>query len=371
MTLPDFSTNAIFHDQNQFEAEMQTLFLDNWILVGMADQLPAPETWFVHDSWGRSIIVARAKDGTIHGMLNSCTHRGTRICKPDGKGSGKLQCPYHAWTFDCGGKLLGASSRNGFAPFDNKDYSLIPVSIALVGQFIFAHSSPNPSISIEAALGVEKDMLEAVVRPDSGLLHVEQFPIDSNWKFCVSGAIEDYHLPAVHGQSFNKRRKDAAVPELRPGGHSAFSAPRFNGVGKEQIFENDLVFPNSVVIRTRQFIHVTTCTPMSPTLTIHTSRLYDSATKNKKIRHFLFTKFATKSVHKGYVEDKLATEEAQAGTRIAQQMRRGPTHSEEVRVDHFLNEVGRRVNNAPERAIPQLIHIGQEANGQQSASSSQ
>ena len=49
-------------------------------------------------------------------------------------------------------------------------------------------------------------------------------------------------------------------------------------------------------------------------------------------------------------EARWIVEEAQAGTRISQHFRRGPTHSEEARVGHFLGELERRLGtNSPTR----------------------
>lgn len=56
------------------------------------------------------VIVSRTKDGSIHVVVNSCSHRGTRICKLDAGTATTLTCPYHGWQFGMDGRLLGVPS---------------------------------------------------------------------------------------------------------------------------------------------------------------------------------------------------------------------------------------------------------------------
>jgi len=51
------------------------------------------------------------RDGSnsLRAFFNVCRHRGTRICALDkGHFTGRIQCPYHGWTYGLDGRLMGA-----------------------------------------------------------------------------------------------------------------------------------------------------------------------------------------------------------------------------------------------------------------------
>ena len=62
----------------------------------------------VVDVAGRSLIVCRTRAGELRAHHNVCRHRGTRLCEvAHGSVERFFQCPYHAWTYDLEGRLLG------------------------------------------------------------------------------------------------------------------------------------------------------------------------------------------------------------------------------------------------------------------------
>src|SRR3712207_4567856 len=54
-----------------------------------------------------SVIVARDRDGQVHALLNSCTHRGMKVCRHDHGKAKVFTCPYHGWSFSNDGRLAG------------------------------------------------------------------------------------------------------------------------------------------------------------------------------------------------------------------------------------------------------------------------
>src|SRR5277367_520548 len=100
-------TNAIFHDPALDASEQAAIFENGWVLAGTVNQLSGPDSHFVYEAQGRSLLITRDAAGRIHAFVNACTHRGTRLCSA--AGTGRLRCPYHGWTFGNDGRLLGAS----------------------------------------------------------------------------------------------------------------------------------------------------------------------------------------------------------------------------------------------------------------------
>jgi carnitine monooxygenase subunit len=75
----------------------------------------------VFDAAGPSILVMRGKDGIVRAFLNMCTHRGAKLVEasePHKLNAARLTCPFHAWTFDTKGALVGQPSKAAFAGCD-------------------------------------------------------------------------------------------------------------------------------------------------------------------------------------------------------------------------------------------------------------
>ena len=106
-----------------------------WICAGRTEQVERPGQFFVRDVLGESIIVTRAASGAVHAFYNVCRHRGTRLCtEHEGTFAGSIQCPYHAWTYDLDGRLIGAPHMDEVPHFRKEDYPLHRVHADDVGR---------------------------------------------------------------------------------------------------------------------------------------------------------------------------------------------------------------------------------------------
>ena len=53
------------------------------------------------------VILCRDAAGSVHVFLNSCRHRGMKVCRYEQGNTLAFICPYHAWTYTTDGKLQG------------------------------------------------------------------------------------------------------------------------------------------------------------------------------------------------------------------------------------------------------------------------
>ena len=98
-----------YTDPGVFREEMERFFFGMWVCVGRNEQLVKLGDYFLADVAGESLIVTRDSAGTLRAFYNVCRHRGTKICREsEGKFAGKIQCPYHAWTYGLDGRLRSA-----------------------------------------------------------------------------------------------------------------------------------------------------------------------------------------------------------------------------------------------------------------------
>ena len=83
------------------------MFARSWLFVGHESQIPNPGDFFVSSMGEESVILCRDRAGEIHVFLNSCRHRGMKVCRYDEGSTAVFTCPYHGWSYSTDGKLVG------------------------------------------------------------------------------------------------------------------------------------------------------------------------------------------------------------------------------------------------------------------------
>lgn len=196
---PDLYTDPARHD-----AEVRELFLKQPLVAGLTGDIPKPGDVMLFEGAGPSIIIARGKDGKVRGFLNMCTHRGAKLVRTCSHVS-RLTCPFHAWSFDLEGKLVGWPGKDGFTGLEKADLGLVQVPVAEWNGIIFVRADPDgPPIDVNAHLGSfapEMAQLElALAEPvKNGILQAK-----SNWKFALDTYGEGYHFATLHASTIGQ-----------------------------------------------------------------------------------------------------------------------------------------------------------------------
>ena len=109
--LVDVSTGQIsreiFVNEEIYREELERLFARAWLFVGHESQIPKPGDFFVSGMGEESVILCRDRAGKVHVFLNSCRHRGMKVCRYDEGTTPVFTCPYHGWSYGTDGKLVG------------------------------------------------------------------------------------------------------------------------------------------------------------------------------------------------------------------------------------------------------------------------
>ena len=186
-----------YTDPEVFRDEMERLYFNSWVCVGRSDVIPNAGDYFLQDIVGESIIVVRDDAGSIHGFYNVCRHRGTRLCSaPDGNFNGRIQCPYHGWTYGLNGRLVGAPHMDE-PNFSRDDFPLIEVAVELWDGHIFLHlgSSPEP---LTDHLGELPSKFAAWRMQDLRRAKRIEYAVKANWKLVLLNFNECLHCPLLH-----------------------------------------------------------------------------------------------------------------------------------------------------------------------------
>jgi phenylpropionate dioxygenase-like ring-hydroxylating dioxygenase large terminal subunit len=115
---------SLYTDPAIFDDEMERIFHRGWVFVGHASEIPRPGDYVTRTLGREPVIMVRAGDGTTSVLVNRCRHRGTMVCPADRGHARTLTCPYHGWTYDLRGELLGVPYPGGYAGFDKASHGL-------------------------------------------------------------------------------------------------------------------------------------------------------------------------------------------------------------------------------------------------------
>jgi Rieske 2Fe-2S family protein len=179
-----------------YQAELERFFFNRWVCAGRADQIPDAGDFFTRSIADESVIVTRDASGTIHALFNVCRHRGTRMCdRSEGHFVERIQCPYHAWTYDLGGTLLAAPHMP--ADFCRDEYPLHRAGCELWDGTIFLFlGSPPPAL--RAQLGTLPERFSNYQMDALRMGRRIVYDVRANWKLIVLNFNECLHCPTLH-----------------------------------------------------------------------------------------------------------------------------------------------------------------------------
>lgn len=225
--LPDQSDQPMkipasaYADPEQYRKEIERIFLASPILVALTAEVREPGDYVAFDLVGRPLLIVRGDDGQIRTFLNVCRHRGPKVTDETCGTARRFTCPYHSWSYDTQGTLVGLPGRETFGEVDVT--GLIELPTVVRAGAVFSTLDPDAEIDIEAWLqGIDESLAE--LRLDE--LYAYRVPtfIDSpNWKLAADGYLDGYHIGYLHRNTIgtravtNRNTYDLYGPHVRIG----------------------------------------------------------------------------------------------------------------------------------------------------------
>ena len=212
-TLPDITAH-----------EMDRIFASEWLCAGRADELPNPGDYMAFECGAQPLIIIRGADGALSARSNICRHRMMRLVEGRGN-TRKFSCPYHAWTYNLEGQLVGAAYMDRTTCFNKSDIQLPAVRCEEYLGWIYVCLDPD----VEPVAHMLADLTEKLLpynMQNYVTIFTEDHVWDTNWKCLTENFMEGYHLPVAHRDTV--------------GGHFPVEETQFDGRGSFPHFTSQL-----------------------------------------------------------------------------------------------------------------------------------
>jgi nitrite reductase/ring-hydroxylating ferredoxin subunit len=125
-------SREIFVSEEIYRQELEQVFARAWLFVGHESQIPRPGDFLASSMGEESVILCRDRGGRVHVFLNSCRHRGMKVCRYDEGNTAEFLCPYHGWSYATDGALVGVPfQKNAYGErLDKSKWGLVEVAQA-------------------------------------------------------------------------------------------------------------------------------------------------------------------------------------------------------------------------------------------------
>ena len=232
----DFRLNRIaLVDPEILIRERERIFNTCWIYAGHESEISAPGDFVTRAVAGRPVILARDSAGAVRLYLNTCRHRGAKVCRERQGNTKRFYCFYHGWSYDSDGRLVAVPGDDAYPP----DFDRTKLGLAEVPRFenyrgfwfaCFDAGAPD----LETYLAGATEYIDLVVdQSPSGTMEivtgVQEYDVEANWKLLVENSFDDYHLHSTHS-TWLEYMKDAGVNIKVPKGEGLLLPKR--GIGR-------------------------------------------------------------------------------------------------------------------------------------------
>lgn len=191
-----------YTSKDWFKKEQDIIFSNTWQFVGFVEDFEKIGTHKCFNIGKHHIIITKDKTGKLHALHAECRHRGNILDPKQSNKRNIIVCPYHNWTYDLTGKLIGVPERKDIKL--TKDLGLRKASISVFKTLVFVN--PDPSYEpleeylkpLIPHLGphIPEDLMEYKEKYNS-------YIVDCNWKIFVENYIDGYHLDYLHKNTLN------------------------------------------------------------------------------------------------------------------------------------------------------------------------
>lgn len=195
---------SIYGNPDVYQLELRKVFGRAWVYLAHESEIRENGDYVLRKIGEDDFIVVRDEDGGINVLFDACRHRGVQVCRADAGNTSHFRCPYHGWTYDTKGNLIGAPLwKSAFEGMSKEDNGLIkaPRVESYHGLIFASLDADAPTLKeylggmawyLDLIFGLNEHGIEIIGAP-------QRFVIEADWKSAADNfAGDDYHLGTLH-----------------------------------------------------------------------------------------------------------------------------------------------------------------------------
>jgi Rieske 2Fe-2S family protein len=282
-------------DASRFEAELKSVFRRVPVLAGPSAMLSKPRQYLNIDITGMPVLMTRTKEGVVHAFANVCRHRGMKLCQSrDPVAAPRIVCPYHAWTYDLDGRLVGMPRSEIFPGLPKQELGLVKLGCVEAGGLIWVGLDPHQPPDFSGVQGELAADFDAFNMRNLFLFDKATFKVNANWKLIMDSMLDSYHVTRLHKDSLARFGVDSENMIDRIGPHIRNAAHRGNfdranisdrhGEMRQMMVFSYIPFPNGIIVVSPHYISLGVVRPVANDRTeVDYYQLYDRPPRDERI----------------------------------------------------------------------------------------
>ncbi len=368
----------VYVDDDFLALEREKLFRPSWQIICHESDIADTGAYATLNFCGVLVLVVRGDDGKARAFKNICRHRAARLLDGSfGQCKSRITCPYHAWTYDLKGALVGVPQRDGYDAFDNQDYGLIPLELRSCGGFLFAALNDNAP-SFDDFIAPMKPVFETYQTSKMQALgRISLRTRAVNWKIAVENYVDAMHLPIAHkglddlvGDSYTLENDNGAYhisAELRDAPNQSLSAQAYRHFlpdvphlpeKRQRSWSYKMLWPNLAFDIYPDQIDFMQFIPLAPDCTLLREISYALPDERREMRAARYLNWRVNRVIN--VEDKDVIERVQAGLQSGD-YQPGPISQSEICLRDFTRRMREALPICSERVRPSSETLRKQA----------
>lgn len=209
-----------------------------------------------------------------------------------------MVCPYHAWSYDLSGKLIGVPRREVFGELNKSELGMVKLPCVEKGGIIWVkmdHKADDDFSDVSDELVTD---LDAMGIGEMHMFALRKHEIDGNWKLILDTFLEGYHVIRLHADTIGPLYEDTVVRVDRMGSHLRQTSAR-SGYTKDALIGREdsidelrqiatyvyTLFPNTALICSQDYCNLVILQPTEVGKTIvHNFMLTNVNPQGEKLR---------------------------------------------------------------------------------------
>jgi len=213
--------NRVYTDPHVYARETERIFMQTWLFAGHESEVRNAGDYVTLSLLEQPLIIVRGSDNVVRAFYNTCRHRGSRVLLDDCGHAAAFRCPYHFWSYDLSGNLIGVPGEEAYdgSGFVKEENPLVGVRCEVVLGLVFVcFNEQAPPLRDYLGPKVIETLSTPLANAQFEVVKYYGYELPINWKVFAENARDGYHVPFVH--PFFRKASPPGPYYLFDGGHA-------------------------------------------------------------------------------------------------------------------------------------------------------